>query len=143
MAALPQYLVALDQPKPKVVPRPNSPQAMAVHPMIERIRVRTQKNEGRPRHILLGTVSHAGFRVVKPIRVDIDVRGRDVIASWRRIDEFGTGSSTSVACGDLGRTIVELYNSLEADEARLGPDLAEVWRVLQEHLVRRRAHEGS
>ncbi|HSY31870.1 MAG TPA: hypothetical protein VLA42_07765 [Verrucomicrobiae bacterium] len=75
--------------------------------------------------------------MIKPIPVHLDVRGDTVIASWRKIDEFGTGTSSSLACDDLGHTIAELYLSLKADEPRLGPDLARVWGVLKEHVMHR------
>ncbi len=44
----------------------------------------------------------------------------------------------SSACVELGRTLSELYRSLEADEGRLGPDLQRVWAVLKEYVVRRK-----
>jgi hypothetical protein len=144
MAAAPSYLVNqnLEQPKPKFVPPPNTSQAVSLHEGIQRIRIRIGGREARPKHLLLGTINHCEFRVVKPIPVHLEVRGRDVIASWRQVDEFGTGKSSSLACDDLGHTIAELYVSLKADESRLGPDLARVWGILQEHIVRR-THESS
>jgi hypothetical protein len=139
MAAMQQYLVNqnLEQPKPKFVPPPKSPQAVVLHKEIQRIKVQIRAGERRPKHILLGTINHCDFRVIKPIPLHLDVRGDTVIASWRQIDEFGTGTSTSRACDDLGHTIAELYLSLKADEPRLGPDLAKVWAVLKEHVMRR------
>lgn len=144
MAALPQYLVNqnLEQPKPKFVPPPNRPQAVALTQGIQRIKVHIRPQERRPKHLLLGTINHGDFRVVKPIPVDLDVRGKTVVASWRQVDEFGTGKSSSLACDDLGHTIAELYLSLKADEPRLGPDLARVWTLLKQHIVRR-PHESS
>ena len=139
MAAIPQYLVnqSLEQPKPKFVPPPNSPQAVVLEREINRVRVQIRPREHRASHLLLGTINHCDFRVIKPIPVHLDVRGNTVIASWRKIDEFGTGTSSSRACDDLGHTIAELYLSLKADEPRLGPDLAKVWAVLKEHVMRR------
>jgi hypothetical protein len=139
MAAMPQYLVSesLDQPKPKFVPKPSAPQGVAIHEKARRITVYLRPKERRPKQILLGTINHCDFRVVKPIPVRVDVRGETVIASWREVDEFGTGKSTSLACDDLGHTVAELYNSLKADESRLGPDLARVWAVLRAYVVSR------
>jgi hypothetical protein len=140
MAAQPQYLVNqnLEQPRPKFVPRPNAPEATALDDRaIRRVKIHIRKREGRPRHILLGTVNDCHFRVIKPIPVNVDVRGNTVIASWRQTDEFGTGKSTSLALDDLGHTIAELYESLEKDETRLGPDLADVWKTLRQYVVRR------
>jgi hypothetical protein len=165
MAALAQPLIS-GPPGPKLVPRPKSPQAVVLagqvvpppqavvtegqlaspQPAIlegqaRRVRVQIRPGGGRPSHILLGTINHADFRVVKPIPLHIEVRGKQVNAVWRQIDEFGTGKTTSTACDDLGHTVAELYSSLKADEGRLGPDLARVWGILQEHVnrVERRA----
>jgi hypothetical protein len=139
MAATPQYLVNqnLEQPRPRFVPPPNAPQAVVSHREIQRIRVHIRPGERRQKHRLLGTINHCDFRVIKPIPVHLDVRGGTVIASWRQIDEFGTGTSSSRACDDLGHTIAELYLSLEADQPRLGLDLAKVWGLLKEYVMRR------
>lgn len=139
MAAPASYLVnqTLEQPQPKFVPPPNTSQAVALQEGIRRIRINLCGREGRPKHILLGTINQCKFRVVKPIPVRIEARGRTVIASWREVDEFGTGKSTSLACDDLGHTVAELYVSLEREESRLGPDLAKVWGVLKQYVVRR------
>jgi hypothetical protein len=143
MAAMPQYLVNMsaERPQPKLVPARNAPQAVGFDAEVRRIRLRPIKvhvhPQGRPKRILLGTVNHADFRVVKPIPVELDRRGKSVVAVWRQTGEFGTGTSTSTACDDLGHTIAELYKSLKADEARLGPDLAKVWSVLKEHITLR------
>lgn len=64
----------------------------------------------------------------------VDVRGETVIASWRELDEFGTGKSTSLACDDLGHTVAELYRSLKGNESRLSPYLARVWDALREYV---------
>src|SRR5882762_3183899 len=120
MAAMPQLVNQnFEQAKPKFVPPPNSPQAVVFHEEIKRVRVQIRPREHRARHLLLGTINHCDFRVIKPIPVHLDVRGNTVIASWRKIDEFGTGTSSSRACDDLGHTIAELYVSLKADEPRL------------------------
>jgi len=97
--------------------------------------VRPEEMEPRPVHVLLGTLSTLGFRVIKAIPVILRTEGSTVIASWRDIDEFGTGASMSSACEDLGRTIVELFVSLKADSDKLGPDLKRVWGLLQQHVV--------
>ena len=136
MVAMPQYLVneSLDQPRPKFVPKPNAPQGMALHDEARRIRVHIRPHERRPKHILLGTINHCDFRVIKPIPVRVDVRGETVIASWRELDEFGTGKSTSLACDDLGHTLAELYRSLRGNESRLSLYLTRVWDVLREYV---------
>jgi hypothetical protein len=140
MVAMPQYLVnqSLDQPRPKIVPAPNASRAVGLlQEGVQSVRIRLRAQEGRPRRILLGTLNDYRFRVKKAIPVHLDVRGNAVIASWRQIEEFGTGASTSLACHELGRTVAELYASLKADEAHLGPDLARVLDVLKQHVVPR------
>jgi len=92
----------------------------------------------RPEQILLGTLGNLGFRFIKPIIVQLENREGVVVASWPEVDEFGTGTSMSSATEDLGRTVAELYCSLKADQANLGPDLERVWLKLQEHVVSRR-----
>jgi hypothetical protein len=92
----------------------------------------------RPERILLGTLSDLGFRVVKPIEVLLETREDAVIASWQMVDEFGTGTSVSSAATDLGRTVAELYRTLQSDSTNLGPDLRRVWQQLQEFVVPRR-----
>lgn len=140
MSAISQHLI-LNQPQPEVV-RPSDTPGMRSQPVvqqkgIQRITVEFRTPEPRPTDMLLGTINHCEFRVLKPIPVHLDVDGNNVIASWRQVDEFGTGGSISLACDDLGRTIAELYESLEADQSHLGPDLARVRDVLKGHVARR------
>lgn len=140
MAALSQHFV-LDQPEPEIVPRPGKP-AVRSEPIVQqrgmrRVSIQFRKPESRPKEILLGTIGHCEFRVIKAIPAQLDVRGDTVLASWQQVEEFGTGKSTSLACDDLGHTLAELYESLEANESRLGPDLMRVWNVVKEHISRR------
>jgi hypothetical protein len=137
MAAMPQALLVFDQPKPKFVPKPTAPQGIVLETTVaRRVKVHTGRGK-RPKHVLLGTINHADFRVVRAIPVNLDVRGNTVLASWRQIDEFGTGKTTSLALDELGHTLAELFDALQKDEARLGPDLINVWATLKEHIVRR------
>lgn len=141
MAAMPQINLVLDQPKPEVVPSPGKlairSQPVVQQKVLQRISVEFRKPEPRPTEILLGTINRCEYRVIKAIPVRLDARKDAVVASWQQVQEFGTGKSTSLACDDLGHTIAELYESLEADESCLGPDLARVWGVLKEHVARR------
>jgi hypothetical protein len=139
-ATLGHYSV-LDQPGPDRTSPPGEitlrSEPLVMQRVIQRIKVSVRKPEPMPAEILLGTLNHPGFRVLKPIPVHIDVDGGAVIATWRETDEFGTGTSASSACADLGRGIAELYESLRADEALLGPDLMNVWNVLKENIAPR------
>ena len=138
--AFSQYSV-LDQPLPERTSPPGEitlrSEPLVMQRVIQRIKVDIRKPEPRPKEMLLGTLNHPGFRVLKPIPVHIDVDDGTVIATWRETDEFGTGTSASSACADLGRAVAELYESLRADESRLGPDLMNVWNMLRENVVAR------
>jgi hypothetical protein len=139
MAALSSYLVNqnLEPSRPKIVPKPKTSQGVGLlWEGVQGIKIRIGP-EARPKRILLGTINDCHFRVIKAIPVHLEVRGGTVIASWRAIDEFGTGRSSSLACDDLGRTVSELYRTLKAEESRLGPDLARVWDILRRHIASR------
>ncbi len=141
MSEMPSQHIVLDQPQPELVPAPDKitipSQPVVWQKVLQKIAVEIRKPEPRPTHILLGTINHCQFRVIKAIPVHLEAREDTVIASWKQVEEFGTGKSISLACDDLGHTIGELYESLEADEARLGPDLKKVWELLREHIARR------
>ncbi len=92
----------------------------------------------RPTRVSIGTLSDQGFRVVKPITLDVETRDDSVVATWAEIDEFGAGPSTSDAIEELGRTVAELYRSLQVEQENLGPDLHRVWDILREFVVPRR-----
>lgn len=136
------------QPRPELIYSAGGPGIPAVEflplaeaaPAIpgEAVAVPATGSARRPPQILLGTLSDLGFRVTKAIEVQVRTDAATVVASWPAIAEFGTGSSTSEACEDLGRTVAELYRSLDADRDRLGPDLARVRALLQGYLVPRR-----
>lgn len=112
--------------------------AIRALPLLQHILVGSELQDRRPTQILLGTLSTFGYRLVKPIPVRLDTEDCTVVASWQDADEFGTGASMSSACEDLGRTVAELYQSLKADQDRLGPDLTRIWHTLQEFVVETR-----
>jgi len=133
----------LAQPKPEVVQTPASYGVKIVPfrgptPYVDSPLVYEPQSQHRPKQVLLGSLADPGFRVVKPIQVYLESREDAVVASWREIDEFGTGTSTSSAAEELGRTVAELYRSLQSDRDKLGPDLQRIWVKLQEHVVPRR-----
>ena len=141
-ATAPQLEIRLDQPEPERIPSPGElalrSQSVVLQKVLQKINVQIHKPDPhRSNGMLLGTINHCQFHVVKPIPVLLDFRENITVASWQQVDEFGTGKSTSLACEDLGHTIAELYESLEADESQLGPDLRRVWNTLKEHVARR------
>ncbi|SRR5260221_13205441 len=133
------------QPRPEIVQSPSGPLTFKMVPLRLQpsfihagVSVVTARAERRPTKILLGTLTDPGFRVIEPIAADIEDVDGSVVASWRDIEEFGTGSTVTSAIEDLGRTIAELYRALLNDSEKLGPDLQQVWQILQTHVVPRR-----
>ena len=92
------------------------------------------------------TEAHAGFtldslrdarlRVVEPIEVIPMVEGGKHVAEAPEINEFGFGDTPLGAVADLQAAIAELYFTLEAEQRRLGPDLAAVWGTLSQKVHR-------
>ncbi|MFQ5839197.1 MAG: hypothetical protein ACE5HK_00580 [Candidatus Methylomirabilales bacterium] len=87
-----------------------------------------------PSEILLGYLRDGRLRVVSPFKVRFVKDGDQVIAEAEEINEFGFGSNAYEALLDLQRAIAELYFALLEEQDRLGSDLEEVWRALQQKL---------
>ncbi len=135
-----------DQPAPELVSRGDTPsvrvdwrtQHMVLPTAVFHIKlIGPTQEQPRPTSVLVGSLNDRSFRVAKAIPVNIEDSSGAVIASWSEIDEFGTGASMTSAIADLGRTVAELYRSLDDDKDRLGPDLERVWHLLQQYLVPR------
>ena len=77
------------------------------------------------------------LRVRRPLSVTITQEDGQFVAEAEEINEFGYGETVSIAIPDLQRAIAELYFTLEEDQDRLGPDVQEVWEVLQTKILRR------
>ncbi len=77
------------------------------------------------------------LRVISPISVKTMVEDFQIIAEATDFNEFGFGKNLSEALADLQRAIVELYFTLEKEHERLSSDLENVWKALQEKIVRR------
>lgn len=89
------------------------------------------------RTMLLGTVRDGRIRIVDPFKV-IFVRDDDqIVAEATEINEFGFGNDFSEALLDLQRTISELYFTLAEEQDRLGPDLQNIWAILQQKISKR------
>ena len=78
----------------------------------------------------------ARLKIHKPFRVRIIGSVESVAAHVEEIEEFGYGGNRGEALDDLGRTIAELYFSLESKRERLSSDLSGVLRCLEEHIMR-------
>ncbi len=90
-----------------------------------------------PEQIFLGSLRDGRLRVHAPIRVKLAKEDQHIIAEAIEFNEFGFGANLSEALHDLQRAIVELYFTLEQDQHRLGPELEQVWAVLQGKILRR------
>jgi hypothetical protein len=85
----------------------------------------------------LGSLRSGRLRVRSAFRVEIQRLDGRVVAHAEEINEFGFGANLSEAIADLQGTIAELYDTLESEESRLGPDLRRVWEVLRKKVLRR------
>jgi hypothetical protein len=73
---------------------------------------------------------HPSLRTVIPLEVCFERTETGYAAVVQELDEYGLGTE------DLGKTLQELYFSLERDEGRLSSDLLAVWAGSKRHLVR-------
>ena len=87
-----------------------------------------------PRKVQLGTVRDGRLYVRSPIKVKLSQEKQQAIAEAVEFNEFGFGENISEALIDLQRAIVELYFTMEKEQACLGSDLQKVWTKLQEKL---------
>ena len=80
-----------------------------------------------PEGFTLGSLRDGRLRVVEPIEVTQMMEGEKYVVEALNLNEFGFGDNPSEAIADLQAAIAELYFTLEAEQHRLGPDLAAVW----------------
>ena len=90
-----------------------------------------------PARLTLDSLRDRRLRVVEPIEVVRMVEGGQHVAEAPEINEFGFGDDLAEAVADLQAALAELYFTLEADQRRLGSDLATVWGTLS-----RKVHKG-
>ena len=96
------------------------------------VAVSPQQSAEAPTRFTLDSLPDARLRVVEPIEVIPMVEGDKHVAEAPEINEFGFGDTLVGAVADLQAAIAELYFTLEAEQRRLGPDLAAVWGTLSE-----------
>ena len=84
----------------------------------------------QPESFAIGSLRDGRLRVVEAIRATQMVEGGKCVLEAPELNEFGFGDNLSEAIADLQSAIAELYLTLEAEQARLGPDLRSVWDVL-------------
>ena len=92
-----------------------------------------------PDEFTLGRLRDGRLRVVKPIEVVRTAEDGKCVVEARELNEFGFGDNFSEALADLQAAIAELYFTLEAEQDRLGPDLAAVWATLSEKVSKTHA----
>jgi hypothetical protein len=86
--------------------------------------------------LLLGSLQEGRLRIQRPIAVRFELEGDHYVAEAVDLAEFGFGKTASESLRDLQRAIAELYYSLEQDSHRLGADLADTWRRIQDYIVK-------
>jgi len=87
-----------------------------------------------PDRLLLGSLNHPRLRLIRSLPLIITREESYVIAHMPELEEFGYGLHLTAAIQDLRQSLVELYQGLEADQDRLGPDLTDLWQMLQQFI---------
>lgn len=90
-----------------------------------------------PERLLVGNLNHPRLRLRQPISVIMTRDDSSLIASIPEIEEFGYGFHLTAAVEDLRQTLVELFQTLQAEQSRLGPDMKQLWNKLQELIEER------
>ncbi len=90
-----------------------------------------------PCKILFGAMPHPRLRFKQPLEVGLFAEQGSVVACAETVDEFGHGDSMGEALDDLGKTLAELFLTLEEESKRLGHDLQECFAKLTTFLERR------
>jgi hypothetical protein len=95
-----------------------------------------------PERFLLGSLGRAAIRGQAPFEIVVRADDGSVVLEAVEINEFGYGANLCEAIADLQATIVELFETLEREVERLGPDLQRVRLTLQEKVELRRPRAG-
>lgn len=93
-----------------------------------------------PGDVLFGAISDRRLYLKKPIPLALsESEAGVVIALCADLDEFGQGKVASEALDDFGRTICELFFSLEDQKSRLSQDLETLRKRVADYLELRSA----
>jgi hypothetical protein len=90
--------------------------------------------EDLPSVVQFGLIHDPRLQIVRAIPVNIRREGVTYVASWDEADEFGYGENRAEALDDFGRTISQLFITLNREKDTLGPSLLETLMLLQKHL---------
>lgn len=88
----------------------------------------------------LGSLRDGRLRVVESVEAVRTTEEGKCVVEAPELNEFGFGDNLSEAITDLQAAIAELYFTLEAEQDRLGPDLAMVWATLSRKVQVRKAY---
>jgi hypothetical protein len=94
---------------------------------------------GDPPKVLFAAQIDGRLKIGQPFDAKITIEDHTVTALVPDIEEFGCGSTLGEALYDLGKTIAELYFTLDAEKDRLSSDLQAVRGKLAAHI--QRVHE--
>ncbi len=87
-----------------------------------------------PSKFTLESLRDGRLRVMEAIGVMQTAEDGKCVVEATELNEFGFGDDLSEAVADLQAAIAELYFTLDAEQGRLGSDLAEVWATLSRKL---------
>jgi hypothetical protein len=87
-----------------------------------------------PADVDFGLMRDSRIVVLRPIPVSVQRDGDVYVATWEQAEEFGYGPTRSDALEDFGRTISQLFITLEREKETLGPHLLDTLDLLRAHL---------
>ncbi len=96
-----------------------------------------------PGRFMLERLRDERLRVAEPIEIVRTTEDGKCVVEAPELNEFGFGDNLSEAIADLQAAIAELYFTLDAEQGRLGPDLAAVRATLSRKLRRADAAHRS
>ena len=121
----------LEELPPQVVPEQENAEAIGQVPnWLDRVPVEPDSLEAASPEFLLGSLRDGRLRVVEPISVSRTAESGQIVLEAHELNEFGFGGNVSEAIADLQTAIAELYFTLDAEQERLGPDLAALRETL-------------
>lgn len=79
---------------------------------------------------LLRDLGTSSLRLRLPLGLELTQQEGSWAAECPELNEYGVGPTREAAIADLQATIIELYEQLQTEQQRLGPDLRELWSIL-------------
>jgi hypothetical protein len=122
--------VQMSQPGERRSPDPDLGETREPPTLVE-IHQETSLPPATPERLIIGNLNHSHLRLRAPITVSITRDEALLIASIPELDEFGYGTHLTAAIEDLRQTLIELFQTLKSEQARLGPGMLKPWNPLQ------------